>query len=75
MREGMEGDFKGKMCKWYPVCPMKSFFEKGLLDRAWIGKYCFGDHERCVRYQMEERGAFHPDHMLPDGSVDSGLVS
>jgi len=60
-------------CKWYPVCPMKRFYEEGRLDRRWIELYCKGDWGNCVRYQMEEKGEPHPDWMLPDGSVDERL--
>ena len=60
-------------CKWYPVCPMKKFYEKGKLSKAWVELYCKGDWESCIRYQMEERGQLHPDWMLPDGSIDEKL--
>jgi len=60
-------------CKWYPVCPMKRYYEGGYLQKEWIDRYCQGDWESCVRYQMEERGDFHPDWMLPDGSIDERL--
>jgi len=60
-------------CKWYPVCPMKNFYEKGILDRRWVELYCKGDWESCVRYKMEENGEAHPDWMLPDGSIDTKL--
>ena len=60
-------------CKWYPVCPMRRFYEKGVLDRKWIELYCKGDWESCVRYQMEEKGEPHPDWMLPDGTLDKRL--
>ncbi len=62
-----------KPCKWYLVCPMKRFYEKGVLDARWIELYCKGDWESCIRYQMEERGEYHPDYMLPDGSFDEKL--
>jgi len=62
-------------CKWYPVCPMKRFYEEGYLEKEWINRYCQGDWENCVRYQMEERGEFHPDWMLPDGNIDEKLKS
>jgi hypothetical protein len=52
---------------------MKFFYERNLLDGRWIDRYCFGDHEGCVRYQMEETGRPHPDNMLPDGSIDKTL--
>ena len=58
-----------KECKWYPVCPMKRFYEQGKLDEKWIKLYCKGDWEICVRYQMEERGEPHSDLMLPDGTL------
>lgn len=60
-------------CKWYPVCPMKSFYEAGKLDKKWILTYCKGDWSKCVRYVMEESGQPHPDNMLPDGSIDTEL--
>ena len=60
-------------CKWYAVCPMKRYTETGLLDPKWVKTYCKGDWDRCVRYQMEERGEFHPDWMLPDGSISTDL--
>ena len=55
-------------CKWFPVCPVKSFYEQGELSRDWIRRYCQGNWENCVRYHMEERGEYHPDRMLPDGT-------
>ncbi len=61
------------VCKWYPVCPMKWFFENGKLDGKWVNDYCFGDRTKCVRYKMEEDGRCHPDNMLPDGKIDERL--
>ncbi|MBN2103195.1 uracil-DNA glycosylase [bacterium] len=60
-------------CKWFPVCPMKWYYEKGRLDKKWIEKYCRGDWESCVRFKMEEERRFHHDWMLPDGSIDNSL--
>ncbi len=60
-------------CKWYQVCPMKRYYEKGELDEKWIDQYCKGDYETCVRYQMEERGEPHPDNMLPNGEIKEDL--
>ena len=60
-------------CKWYVVCPMKMYYEKGLLDKSWIDKYCLNDWNSCVRYQMEESGRYHPDWMLPDGTINEEL--
>jgi len=60
-------------CKWYPVCPMKHFYDAGRLDARWVDEYCHGNWKVCVRYQMEERGEPHPDNMLPDGTTDEQL--
>ncbi len=62
-----------KTCKWYDLCPMKRFYEKGILDKKWIELYCKGDWESCVRYQKEKKGEYHPDNMLPDGNIDKKL--
>jgi len=62
-------------CKWYKVCPMKKFYERGILDSRWVELYCKGDWKSCVRYEMEENGEAHPDWMLPDGSIDARLKS
>lgn len=63
----------GPECKWYAVCPMKHFYDAGKLNRKWIDAYCHGNWRRCVRYQKEERGEYHPDEMLPDGTIDRHL--
>ncbi len=60
-------------CKWFPACPMKWYYESGHLERKWIELYCRGDWESCVRYEMEEQGRYHPNWMLPDGSLDVRL--
>ncbi len=65
--------FKNKTCKWFPVCPMKFYWEEGKLDKKWIENYCKGNWKSCIRYQKEENGIPHPDNMLPDGTVDDGL--
>jgi hypothetical protein len=66
----MPGDHE---CKWFPVCPMKWFYEARRLDGKWVEQYCRGDWKSCVRYEMEETGRYHPDWMLPDGSIDESL--
>jgi len=60
-------------CKWFSMCPMKRFYEAGRLERKWIELYCKGDWESCVRYEMEEKGHYHQDWMLPDGTLDENL--
>jgi hypothetical protein len=52
---------------------MKRFYEQGKLEKQWVDRYCKGDWASCVRYQMEERGQYHPNTMLPDGSIDEQL--
>jgi DNA polymerase len=52
---------------------MKYYREKGKLDEKWILRYCKGNWKDCVRYQMEEKGEYHPDNMLPDGTIDNSL--
>lgn len=63
-----------KVCKWYPVCPLKFYYEQGKLDEIWIKNYCVADWESCIRYQMEEKGELHPNYMLPNGEVREELV-
>ncbi|MBN2546377.1 MAG: uracil-DNA glycosylase [Spirochaetes bacterium] len=60
-------------CKWYQVCPMKRYYEKGKINAKWINNYCKDKWITCIRYQMEENGKYHPDWILPDGSVDEKL--
>ncbi len=61
-------------CKWFPVCPMKYYSERGLVDMKFIRKYCRGGGwEHCIRYQKEEAGIPHPDNLLPDGVIDENL--
>ena len=67
-------DNPSKACTWYPVCPMKWFYEEGKLEARWVEKYCHGNWKTCIRYQMEERGEPHPDNMLPDGTTDKRLA-
>ena len=62
-----------KDCKWYQLCPMKRYYEKGILDKKWVELYCKGDWESCIRYHMEESGKPHEDYMLPDGTLDKKL--
>jgi len=54
---------------------MKHFYDAGRLNARWIEEYCHGNWKACVRYRMEERGEFHPDDMLPDGTIDENLIT
>jgi len=62
-----------KVCRWFNVCPLKRFYEYGKLNKKWVEEYCFSDNPGCVRKKMEERGKYHPDNMLPDGTIDENL--
>jgi predicted metallo-beta-lactamase superfamily hydrolase len=66
---------KGKIkpCKWYYCCPIKAYTEAGKLDRYWIEAYCLVNNKNCLRYQMEEKGEYHPDNMLPNGTIRKDL--
>ena len=63
-----------KVCKWYPACPLKKYYERGEIEEKWIDDFCKGDYEKCVRYQMEEAGEPHPDNMLPNGEIRKNLI-
>lgn len=60
-------------CHWYEVCPMKYFYEKGLLEEKWVADYCWVCNPHCIRKKLEEQGKYHPDNMLPDGSIRKEL--
>ena len=61
------------ICKWFSLCPMKKYFENGRLNKKWIDEYCLVSNKNCIRYIMEEKGEYHPDWMLPDGTLDKTL--
>ena len=61
-------------CKWYQICPMKTFYEQGKLNKKWVYQYCKNKWKTCKRYRMEETGQIHPDNLLPDGSIDEKLL-
>ena len=61
------------ICKWFPVCPLKYFYEDDKLDKKWIDDFCKGDWKSCVRYYKEENNIYHPDNMLPNGEIDENL--
>jgi hypothetical protein len=63
-----------KPCKWYPTCPIKAYTDSGKLERYWIENYCLVGNKRCRRYQLEEKGEYHSDAMLPDGVIREDLM-
>jgi len=61
------------ICGWYDICPFKKFYSEDRLDKKWIKNYCWGNYSKCVRKRMEEEGRYHPDNMMPDGTIDKSL--
>jgi hypothetical protein len=63
------------VCKWYSVCPLRRYEREGRIGPVWAEKYCKPDDGwmECERYKLEERGIYHPDFMLPDGTMDETL--
>ncbi len=70
----LRNPMKTPVCKWFSVCPMKRFNERGLVADAVIAAYCKGNWANCVRYQKEEAGIYHSDALLPDGTLDEKLA-
>jgi len=66
-------DYKHKQCKWFPVYPMKFYWEQGEIDESLIKQYCLDNWSICVHYQKEEAGIYHPDNMMPDAQINSEL--
>ena len=64
---------QAKICQWFHVCPIKRFTEREILDKKWVEEYCKSNYWRCVRRKMQEEGLYHPDNMLPDGTIDKHL--
>jgi hypothetical protein len=54
---------------------MKYYYEHGKIDSFWVENYCKNNYLQCVRYQMEETGQYHPDNMMPDGTLNASLES
>ena len=62
-----------EVCKWFDACPLKIFFKQGKIDSRWVEDYCWQNNPRCMRKKLEEEGVYHPDNMLPDGTIDHNL--
>ena len=62
-----------KICKWYQCCPIKYFVDHGMLEKKWVEDYCLIGNKKCIRYQKEESGEFHPDNLLPNGEIRKEL--
>ena len=62
-----------RTCPWYSRCPMGQWYDRGVIPRPWIDRYCRGLWNTCIRYRLLERGDTPPKWMLPDGTGDEGL--
>ncbi len=60
--------FHLKPCRWFYMCPIRSYTQAKLLKYFWTDHYCLGSWSECERYRLENRGIPHADAMLPDGS-------
>ena len=62
-------------CQWLDYCPLRRFEEQGKLDDRWKKQYCESkdNWKNCKRYQMEEKGLYHSDNMMPDGIINEKL--
>jgi len=63
------------VCKWYYVCPLRQHEKNGKIDVHWAEQYCKSSDgpKKCIRYKLAEDSVYHPDNMLPDGSIDKAL--
>lgn len=52
---------------------MKRFYEEGKISESWVANYCWVSNSECVRKKLEDAGVYHPDNMLPDGTIDKTL--
>jgi len=64
---------KSTVCKWYSCCPIKFYTEAGKIDPKWSQNYCLVGNQKCIRFQKEAKGEYHPNNMMPDGSLDDSL--
>jgi len=64
-----------RTCPLYARCPVGRRYDRGLLPRRWIDRYCRGLWNTCSRYRLQERGDTVPDWMLPDGTRDEGPIA
>jgi len=60
-------------CQWFSVCPIRRYTEQNLIDKKWVEEYCKSEYWRCVRRKMQKKCQYHPDNMMPDGTIDKRL--
>jgi len=57
------------VCKWYDLCPLREFEKNKKITNKFKEEYCKTESnwKNCKRYQMEEKGIYHPDNLMPNG--------
>jgi hypothetical protein len=62
-------------CKWYSICPLRRYEREGRIGSVWVEKYCKPEDNwiKCERCKLEERSIYHPDNMMPDGTINHKL--
>ena len=63
--------------KLYNIYSLRRFEREEKSDKSWAQNYCesINNRQNCKRYQLEEKGIYHPDNMLPDGEIDKSIGS
>ncbi|MDD5086153.1 MAG: uracil-DNA glycosylase [Candidatus Nanoarchaeia archaeon] len=62
-------------CKWLKICPLRRLEKQGKITDKWKKEYCSTEKNwmNCKRYKYEEEGKYHPDNMMPDGSINKNI--
>ncbi len=62
-------------CKWLEMSPLRKLEEQGKISKKWKKDYCLTNENwnNCKRYQFEAEGKYHPDNMMPDGSINKNI--
>ncbi|AQQ70237.1 hypothetical protein SMSP2_00580 [Limihaloglobus sulfuriphilus] len=62
-------------CKWYNLCPLRRYERQGRISGFWADNYCKAaeNWKNCKRFQQSQNGVYHPDNMMPDGTIDESL--
>ncbi|RLG12453.1 uracil-DNA glycosylase [Candidatus Pacearchaeota archaeon] len=59
------------ICKWYDICPLRQFEKQEKISEGFKEEYCKTEEnwKNCKRFQMEEKGLYHPDNLMPNGEI------
>ncbi len=66
---------KTVVCRWYYAPPLRQQEKNGKIDLHWAEQYCKSSDgpKKRIRYELGQEGVYHPDNMLPDGSIYKAL--